>query len=161
MTTFARNRQIQKTALMPEFIQPLGRMLSVLGKGYLHLLRARLKHLDIDRNYYALVLIAIQDGDITQQELAIKLDTDKVSIVRVVDYLSEKGYINRTRKADDRRKHSLKLTDKAKDALPEIRKSFHDINEMVLEGLSGKQIEELSESISRIKNNITANIETI
>jgi hypothetical protein len=32
---------------------------------------------------------------------------------------------------------------------------------MVLEGLSGKQIEELSESISRIKNNITANIETI
>jgi DNA-binding MarR family transcriptional regulator len=108
---------------MPEFIQPLGRMLSVLGKGYLHLLRARLKHLDIDRNYYALVLIAIQDGDITQQELAIKLDTDKVSIVRVVDYLSEKGYINRTRKADDRRKHSLKLTDKAK--MPSLRSENH------------------------------------
>jgi hypothetical protein len=29
--------------------QPLGRMLSILGKGYLNLLRLKLQHLDIDR----------------------------------------------------------------------------------------------------------------
>ncbi|MCO5265123.1 MAG: hypothetical protein M9948_04485 [Lentimicrobium sp.] len=37
--------------------QPWGRVFSMLGKGYLRLLRTKLAHLDIDRHYYALVLI--------------------------------------------------------------------------------------------------------
>ncbi len=145
----------------PTIDQPLGRMLSFLGKGYLYLLRAKLNHLDIDRNYYALVLIESHDGIITQQELAILLDTDKVSIVRVVDYLSEKGYVQRVRKTDDRRKHSLILTDKAKMALPEIKDAFSEINKIALHGLKHSQIVELTETITKIKSNITENIHSI
>lgn len=140
--------------------QPLGRMLTMLGKGYLNLLRFRLQHLDIDRNYYALVLIERQDGIITQQELAVLLDSDKVSIVRIVDYLSEKGYVKRVRNTDDRRKHSLLLTQKGKLALPEIKKSFSDLNEIVLNGLENNQISDLTHTINRIKRNITQNTES-
>jgi MarR family transcriptional regulator for hemolysin len=136
---------------------PLGRMLSQIGKGYLHLLRAKLQHLDIDRNYHALMLIENDDGNITQQELAVLLDTDKVSIVRVVDYLSEKGYIKRTRKTVDRRKHSLNLTIKAKQALPEIKLAIDEINQIVLYGFGDSKISELTESLKIIKNNITEN----
>lgn len=143
---------------MPQIEQPLGRMLSSLGKGYLQLLRAKLQHLDIDRNYYALVLIENSDGSITQQELALKLDTDKVSIVRIIDYLSGKGYVQRIQNTEDRRKHSLLLTHKAKFALPEIKKSFSEINEIVLNGLNSSQVSELTESIKKIKNNIKDNI---
>jgi MarR family transcriptional regulator, transcriptional regulator for hemolysin len=146
---------------MPQIEQPLGRMLSGLGKGYLHLLRTKLQHLDIDRNYYALVLIEGQEEEVTQQELALLLDTDKVSIVRVVDYLSEKGYVKRVRKADDRRKHNLILTEKARQALPEIKKSFNEINEFALNGFNSSQISELAESIQKIKRNITENILSI
>jgi len=145
----------------PTIDQPLGRMLSFLGKVYLHLLRAKLNHLDIDRNYYALVLIESHNGIITQQELAILLDTDKVSIVRVVDYLSEKGYVQRVRKTDDRRKHSLILTDKAKMALPEIKDAFSEINKIALNGLKHSQIVELTETITKIKSNLTENIHSI
>jgi len=137
---------------------PLGRMLSILGKGYLHLLRVRLSHLDIDRNYFALVVIDACDGDITQQELSLMLDTDKVSIVRVIDYLSVKGYVKRKRNKNDKRKYSLSLTEKAKLALPEIKESFSEINKIVLKGLQDQQISELSESIRKIKHNITENI---
>lgn len=139
--------------------QPLGRLLSMLGKGYLNLLRFRLQHLDIDRNYYALVLIERQDGIISQQELAVLLDSDKVSIVRIVDYLSEKGYVKRMRKSDDKRKHSLLLTQKGKLAIPEIKKSFSELNEIVLNGLENNQISDLTQTISRIKQNITQNTE--
>jgi MarR family transcriptional regulator, transcriptional regulator for hemolysin len=145
-------------SLQSQVEQPLGRMFSFLGKGYLHLLRSRLKHLDIDRNYFALVLIGNHEGEVTQQELALLLDTDKVSIVRVVDYLSEKGYVQRLKKKDDRRKHSLVLTDKAKLALPEIKKSFSEINEIVLNGLQSSETSELAASIEKIKNNITGNL---
>jgi MarR family transcriptional regulator, transcriptional regulator for hemolysin len=141
--------------------QPLGRIFSFMGKGYLHLLRTKLQHLDIDRNYYALILIENNEGKITQQELALMLDTDKVSIVRVVDYLSEKGYVKRVRKTDDRRKHSLVLTEKARSALPEIMKSFIEINEIALKGLRSSQVTLLAETIQTIKNNITENIRTL
>jgi len=140
---------------------PLGRMLSQIGKGYLHLLRAKLQHLDIDRNYHALMLIESDDGNITQQELAVLLDTDKVSIVRVVDYLSEKGYVKRIRKTDDRRKYSLNLTEKAKHALPEIKQAIEEINQIVLYGFGDSKISELMESIQLIKNNTTKNILTL
>jgi len=142
---------------MPQIEQPLGRMLSGLGKGYLHLLRTKLKHLDIDRNYYALVMIEQQDGIITQQELALLLGSDKVSIVRIIDYLSGKGYVQRIQKTDDRRKHSLVLTNKARLALPEIKQSFSQINKIVLSGLNNSQVSELFETIAKIKSNLTEN----
>ena len=139
--------------------QPLGRILTVLGKGYLNLLRMKLQNLDIDRYYYALVLIGRQDGIITQQELALLLDSDKVSIVRIVNYLSEKGYVKRMLKTDDRRKHRLVLTEKGKLAIPEIKKSFAALNEVVLSGLEKTQIAELTQSITYIKRNISQNTE--
>ncbi len=146
---------------MAQIEQPLGRMLSGLGKGYLHLLRAKLQHLDIDRNYYALVLIDNQDGNMTQQELALKLDTDKVSIVRVIDYLSDKGYVKRVRKTEDRRKLSLVLTPKAIGALPEIKRSFSEINKIAMNGLSNVQVSELAESLKKIKSNLKENTEAL
>lgn len=138
--------------------QPLGRVLSSLGKGYLQLLRAKLQHLDIDRNYFALVLIENMEGTITQQELALLLDTDKVSVVRVVDYLSEKGYIRRVKKAEDRRKHNLVLTDKARLALPEIKQSFTEINMKILNGLESSEVSVLNQAIVTIRSNIKQNI---
>jgi len=136
---------------------PLGRLFSFLGKSYLNMLRSKLQHLDIDRNYFALILIESQDGEITQQELALLLDTDKVSIVRVVDHLSEKGYVKRVRTAADRRKHNLELTEKAKTALPEIKKCVNELNLLVLSGFTQFQQEELAVSLAKIKNNITEN----
>lgn len=137
--------------------QPLGRIMSLLGKGYLQLLRAKLQHLDIDRNFHALVLIESGEGTITQQDLALFLDTDKVSIVRIVDYLSEKGYVERIRNSGDRRKHSLVLTTKAKQALPDIRRAIGDVNKMVLKGLGSSRISEFREDLELIKVNITVN----
>jgi MarR family transcriptional regulator, transcriptional regulator for hemolysin len=143
---------------MAQMEYPLGRIFSQIGKGYLHLLRAKLQHLDIDRNYHALVLIESNDGSITQQELAVMLDTDKVSIVRVVDYLSEKGYVKRIRKTDDHRKYSLNLTEKAKVALPEIKQAIEELNQIVLNDFGDSKISELTRSIQKIKNNITKNM---
>lgn len=141
--------------------QPLGRMFSFLGKSYLHLLRNKLQHLDIDRNFFALILIESSEGEINQQQLALLLDTDKVSIVRIVDYLSEKGFVKRVRTSDDRRKHNLVLTEKAKAALPEIKKCISELNQLVFSGLSETQQTDLLASLANIKNSITGNTQKI
>lgn len=141
--------------------QPLGRMFSFLGKSYLHLLRNKLQHLDIDRNFFALILIENSEGEINQQQLALLLDTDKVSIVRIVDYLSEKGFVKRVRTSDDRRKHNLVLTEKAKAALPVIKKCINELNQLVFSGLSETQQTDLLASLANIKNSITGNTQKI
>jgi MarR family transcriptional regulator, transcriptional regulator for hemolysin len=139
---------------MKNELQPFGRLLSITGKNYLRVLNHRLSNLDIDRNYYALLLIEKGEGKITQQELASMLEIDKVTMLRNIDYLSEKGYVTRIMNESDRRKYSLVLTEKAKRALPEIKKAFIDINDLVMKGLSQKQIAELLSVLDTIKNNL-------
>jgi MarR family transcriptional regulator, transcriptional regulator for hemolysin len=135
--------------------QPFGKMLTLLGKTYLQSLRSKLAHLEIDRYYYAVFLIGKHDGEITQTELAELLESDKVTIVRTVDYLSEKGYVKRGRNRNDRRKYSLSLTPKALESMPEIRAAFADLNQVATRGLNEEQIAELDSMIKKIKNNLS------
>jgi MarR family transcriptional regulator, transcriptional regulator for hemolysin len=134
--------------------QPLGKFLSGLGRAFLNEFITKLHHLDIERNFYALILIEEGKGKITQQELATLLDTDKVSIVRIIDYLSGNGYVNRVKDPADRRKYGLILTDKAKKELPMIKKAIKEITQKALKGLSEKKIEELYNTLDKIKKNL-------
>jgi MarR family transcriptional regulator for hemolysin len=139
---------------MKNELPPLGRILSFIGKSYLRTLNSRLSDLDIDRNYYALILIEQGEGKITQQELACQLEIDKVTMLRSIDYLSENDYVTRVNNAMDRRKYSLVLTEKARKALPEIKQAFIDINDLALKGLNEKQITELMSILELIKINL-------
>lgn len=141
--------------------QPLGRMFSLIGKTYLTVLNSRLNALDIERNFYALLLIDQSDGQITQQELSNMLEIDKVTMLRSIDYLATNGYVERQANTSDRRKYSLTLTNKARKALPEIKKSFSQINDMAMKGLSETQRKEFYNSLKMIKTNLNEYNSTI
>jgi MarR family transcriptional regulator, transcriptional regulator for hemolysin len=134
--------------------QPVGRILSMVGKSYLRLLNTRLSYLDIERNYFALLLIEQGEGEITQNELASQLETDKVSIVRIIDYLAAKGYVNRTRSSTDKRKYCLTLTEKARNVLPGIRNSMTEVTAVALDGLTEEQKSAFYMTIDSIKKNL-------
>ena len=136
-------------------LQPLGRVLAHTGKSFLHLLNNQLSYLDIERNYYALMLIELKDGAMTQKELASQLESDKVTIVRIVDYLTSKEYVKRVENLTDRRKYCLTLTDKAKDMLPGIKKSMQAVTATAYEGITEKQQAEFISVLGHIKNNLS------
>lgn len=136
--------------------KPLGRIFTSLGKSYLQLLRNKLIHLDIDRYYYALLLIDSGSGAITQQELSELLDSNKVSIVRIIDYFTEKGYVVRKKLIGDKRKHCLVLTQKAINVVPEIKEAIEQLNEIAFNLMDEKQIHEINSSLEKIKSNINS-----
>lgn len=136
-------------------LPPLGKIFTLTGKSFLSLLNEKLNHLDIDRDYYALILIEMGNGQLTQNELASKLETDKVSVVRIVDYLAEKGYVERVESTVDKRKYCLTLTDKAIKVLPGIKKSMHESTETAFDGLTGTQREEFMALLKQIKSNLS------
>jgi MarR family transcriptional regulator, transcriptional regulator for hemolysin len=136
-------------------IQPIGRVLSHTGKSFLQLLNEKLNYLDIERSYYALILIDLGHGELTQKELAFQLETDKVSIVRIVDYLADKGYVKRVKSAVDGRKYCLTLTDKAKGILPGIKESMKEVTAVAYNGLTETQQTEFLSILGIIKDNLS------
>jgi DNA-binding MarR family transcriptional regulator len=114
---------------------PLWLQLNKVSKKYMDAMAAKLGHIGIRRNYFLLVAIGEAKGMATQQELADLLDTDKVTMVNILDSLSEAGFIRRTASKEDRRKHLIVLTSKAERHLPKIRKVIADLNRKALAGL--------------------------
>lgn len=137
-------------------IQPLGKFLAIIGRKFLNALHLKLNDLDIERNFYALLIIEAGGGGITQQDLAELLDSDKVSVVRIIDYLSNKGYVQRVKDPADKRKYGLNLTAKAKKEMPMIKEGIEEVTKNAFKGLSGEQIEELYRTLNIIKNNLNS-----
>lgn len=132
----------------------MGKLLSGIGRTLLNELNAKLKNLDIERNFYSLILIEEGEGNLTQQDLACLLDSGKVSVVRIVDYLSEKGYVKRVNDPSDRRKFRLILTNKAEKELPLIREAISEVTQSALKGFPDKKIEEFYNILYNIKKNL-------
>lgn len=149
-----RSLTMKKEIIMLQ-LPPLGKVFTLTGKSFLGLLNEKLNHLDIDRNYYALILIELGEGLLTQNELGGKLETDKVTVVRIVDYLTVKGYVKRVASVEDKRKYCLTLTDKAQKVLPGIKKSMHESTETAFGDLTGTQRQEFMALLGQIKNNLS------
>lgn len=133
--------------------EPVGRKMDKIGRTFQALLQNELRHLDIDRSFYPLLLIEEGNG-ITQQELARKLLCDKVQVVRIVDYLSANGYVERVLHTEDKRKNLLCITDKAQRHLPEIKQAIHKITVSTFDGLTAEQVDSLYNMLDRMENNL-------
>lgn len=118
---------------------PLGSHLSILSKVYVGALTKKLEHLDIER-HYSLLIVLHSKPDCNQKCLTEILKIDKASLVRVIDYLSKKGYVKRTVNPSDRREHFIRLTPKAEKEIPVITKAVHGLNSIVVKGLSKAEV---------------------
>lgn len=133
--------------------EPVGRKMNKIAKMFQSKLQEGLVHLDIDRSFYPLLLIEAGNG-ITQQELACQLHCDKVQVVRIIDYLSSNGYVERVQNPADKRKYELTITEKAVQFLPDIKQAIQATSASVFEGLPENKIDELYGMLDIIENNL-------
>ena len=113
----------------------IGYWCSIAAHQYFARLQEKLKHLDITHWYFVLLTIEESAGKLSQQEIANRLDLDKVAMMRALDHLSERGFIERCDCEGDRRKYLIKLTPKAKTAVKAIRKAYEELNDEALKGV--------------------------
>ena len=133
--------------------EPVERIMGKISKISQDIVQGNLSHLDIDRSFYPLLLIDAGNG-ITQQELARELSCDKVQVVRIIDYLSSNGYVDRIPNKTDKRKYELSVTDKARKLIPDIKKAFDELSAITLKGLTIKQKNELYTLLTIIASNL-------
>jgi DNA-binding MarR family transcriptional regulator len=133
---------------------PLGKDFSLLTKYYIGIVSQKLADLDIDRYFYALVAIQESENAICQKELAECIGADNVTMVRIVDYLSDKGFIKRNQNKDDRRAYHLVLTDKAQKALPKIKTAFQEANAICFSGFKKSEKTEFQRMLLKVNDNL-------
>ena len=133
-----------------EIERPLWLQLKKVSKKYMDALSARLGHLGISRHYFLLVAIGEGKGEMTQQDLADLLETDKVAMVGILDHLGKKGFIKRTANRTDRRKHMITLTPKGVKALPLIRTEIAELNKKALSGLPANMAAQFPKALQRM-----------
>lgn len=132
----------------------IGYWCSVAAHQYFARLQQKLADLDITNWYYVLLTIEDGGGKWSQQELADRLDLDKVTMTRAVDHLCEKGYVERCACQGDRRKHLIMLTAKAKPAVKAIRKAYDELNDEAMPGVKKTDRKAFMAHLMDIVNNL-------
>jgi MarR family transcriptional regulator for hemolysin len=137
-----------------KLIEPVSRKLNVLGREYLSALDSHMARFGIDRHYYPLTIIVNHDGRLTQNGLAEILGKDKSLIVKIIDRLSARGFVQRQKNPDDRREHFLAPTDKAKEVMPYLIKTFEHMNRSASKGISKQDMEAFERVLVKMKENL-------
>jgi DNA-binding MarR family transcriptional regulator len=133
---------------------PLGYNFSMLTKHFYGAFYKSMEQYDLERYFSVLLIIAGYEKSFTQQCLCDKLYIDKVTMVKILDHLFEKGYINRVTNPDDRRKKFIELTEKAKKELPHIRQSVKEMNDKTLVGFTEQEKDSFHVMMQKVNHNL-------
>ncbi len=134
--------------------KPISHQLLQLAKVYLGAFSKRVEHLDITHYHYILLLIAENEGQLTQKKLAGIIGKDKSSMVSIIDALTAKGYVYREINPIDRREQLIKVTEKAHRDMPAIRESYDMLNRKALQGIDINQIATFYDVLKQMGDNL-------
>src|SRR5690606_19959919 len=121
-----------------------------ISEVYLSTLSSIMKPFGIERYFAPLLYLCENSGKLTQKDLAEALKRDKVSTMRIVDYLSEKGLLVRTPDCNDRRCQILEVTDKALELLPKIKEGVQQTNDLLLRDFTEEEKVTFKKSMDKL-----------
>lgn len=147
--------QMQSFCDHPVEEAPLGKMFALLTKWYVGAVSAKLSDLPIDRHFYVLTVIDDLKGEVTQKELAEMVWTDKASMVRILDYLTDKGVIERNQDPSDRRAYRIRTTELGHRIAPIVRRAFAEVNQATLKDLPPHQADTIQASLNKMACNLS------
>jgi len=103
--------------------------------------------------WHVLAYLSRHEG-INQAGLAELLELKPISLCRLLDRMEEGGWISRAVDPNDRRAKLIFMTDKARDILPQMRRTAEEIYSEALNGLPEGVCDELMNRLSHIRANL-------
>ena len=142
-------------------IDTLGYYVDRTFTGMVKYLNYELKNhgLDMQHPHFAIMMVLSRNEGINQSTLAAYVDRDKASVSRHLNYLEEKGYVER--KFDGGCKNFIYLTEKGKGIIPVLDEISALDTEKTLQGFTPKKQEEIYKILTKMYLNISAAIPLI
>ena len=131
--------------------------LNLTGCKLKQFLAAKLREMGVPLTPEQFMLIDIlwNQGEMTQQQLADKLQKDKNSVTKLVDAIEKKGFVIRKQNPHDRRANTLVLTEKANELKPGAKQKGISILDQILEGISEDELRSFLSTLRKLNANMT------
>lgn len=142
------------TNIQIEYKYPLGHYFAVLSRTYLGALLETLETNCVDRYYMVVQVLADAKEPLSQQTLGNFLNVDKVTMVRIINHLTQKGIISGKSNPADRREKFLSLTAVGISAVEEINRAVKELNEGILQGFSEEEKKLFRNMLERANTNM-------
>ena len=113
-----------------------------------------LKPLNVTRSQWSVLAYLSREDGMTQSQLAEELDLGKVAVGGLIDRLEKSGLVRRDADADDRRVNRVFLQPKSQQLITRMRKASHKLNQQILAGLTGANLEMTAKMLSAMKRNL-------
>lgn len=101
-----------------------------------------------------LLMLHKYDAPLTQTELARLLDIEAPSLVRLLDRLAEKNWIERRSTPGDRRVRQVFLTPSARRRIEQMLPAVREVKDGALAGLSAAEIAACLATLAKISDNL-------
>ena len=134
--------------------QPIIHHLMMITKKYLSTFADLTTDIPLERYHYALLYIHQNNQTLTQKDLASYFQVDKSFMVNMIDYLTKNGFVFRETSTTDRRKHFIKLTDKAQEFIPKINDAIKKTNLLALKNVNNTNQKMLIDIIKQVEINL-------
>ena len=139
------------------FRNALGRLIGETGKALAMKLEKNVTEAGFDLSAPQVILLAhIEEAEgINQQTLTNHLARDKTAITRCIDSLEEKNLVVRVPDKTDRRQNMIYLTQKGKEAVPELIKMAQKTDAEAIQGIPPQEVDTIKEALRKIQKNLT------
>lgn len=138
---------------MEDIKLPVGTQAFILSKMYYGALTKSLENMDIER-YFSVLYFLHNNKNCCQQVVCDNLKIDKTAMVKVMDYLSKAGFVERKTNPKDRREHFITLSKKGEKQTKEIVKSFNKLDESSFNGISPAERKAFEKVMLKVCDNL-------
>lgn len=114
----------------------------------------RARGIGVTRPQWQLLTTLRRNEGTNQGSLAEMLDTEPITLCRMVDRMQEADLIERRQDPSDRRVWRLFLTDKARRLLEDLQPLGREVMALALDGVAQEDRDELRRILDRIRQNL-------
>jgi MarR family transcriptional regulator for hemolysin len=140
---------------LTDYQTELGQTIGDISRAWRYQMNQRLKPFGLNLSTRQVLLqLHRHPQGLMQRDLARKLGIESPTLVRLLDLLEEKEWIQRTASSDDKRRKYAVLTPKAHEQLKIIEKLSKELRAEMMQGLSVSEIESSTQVMRRMKNNL-------
>lgn len=127
-----------------------GRYLAIVAEAYLNHVSRIIRPHGIERYHFMLLHICERSGELTQKGLCELTHRDKVSVLRAVDYLVDRGFIERRESTADRRCQILVATAAGHALVPVIHAAIEETNKTFFGDFSEEEWKGFRSSLDKL-----------
>ena len=136
------------------------KMLNNISRSQAVYRQSKITDCNLQGGHYAFVLAICREPGRSQEEIAKDLCINKSTVTRNLNYLEEKGYIDRKSLPNDKRQFSVFPTEKMLSVLPEVKKASMEWMSLLSEGIPEQELKIFNSVLESMQNKAREIIES-